>query len=93
MEKLLNEWNLTFPWRIKNVLVSTGKNKRNKERNKREDAKFYQIKINLSKELELYKVQAEAKVIMTNINDDQNSYRWLQYNTQSFLISTVETLK
>ena len=33
---------------VKNLLVSTDKNKRNKERNKIEDVKFYQIKTNLS---------------------------------------------
>ena len=38
---------LTFPWHVKN-LAYTGKNKSSKERNKIEDAKFYQIKTNLS---------------------------------------------
>ena len=33
---------------VKNLLVSTDKSKRNKERNKIEDTKFYQIKTNLS---------------------------------------------
>ena len=42
-----NESNLKFPWHVKN-LAYTGKNKSNKEKNKTEDAKFYQIKTNLS---------------------------------------------
>ena len=45
---ILNESNLTVPWHVKNLLVSTGKNKRKKENNKIEDAKFYQIKTNIS---------------------------------------------
>ena len=32
---------LTFPLHAKNLLVSYGKNKRNEERNKAEDLKFY----------------------------------------------------
>ena len=30
---------------------------------------------------------------MTKIDDDQNSYRWLKYNIEPFLISTDETFK
>ena len=41
---ILNECNLTFLWHIKHLLVSTGKNKRNKEINKVEDVKFIKLK-------------------------------------------------
>ena len=30
---------------------------------------------------------------MTKIDDDQNFYRWLKYNIEPFLISTVEMFK
>ena len=31
--------------------------------------------------------------MMTKIDDDQHYYRWLKYNIERFLVSTVETLK
>ena len=31
--------------------------------------------------------------MMTKINDDQNSYKWLKYDIKPFLTSTDETLK
>ena len=30
---------------------------------------------------------------MTKIDDEQNSYRWLKYSKELFLISAVETFK
>ena len=31
--------------------------------------------------------------MLTKTGDDQTSYRWVNYNIEPFLISTVETLK
>ena len=39
-------------------------NRRKKEKNKTEDAEFYEIETNFSGSLELQKVQVEAKVMM-----------------------------
>ena len=32
-------------------------------------------------------------MMMTKTDVDQNSYRWLKYNIEPFLFSTVKTLK
>ena len=38
-------------------------------------------------------IQADAKVMITKTDDDQNFYRWSKDNIEPFLIRTVETLK